>query len=144
MSTSVRRALYGKMAGDTTLNGLLATPPSGWSKSIYHREAPDSAGYPLVIFQKQSGVPTYTMQSGRSAYESDVWLVKAIDRNTTADPAEAVQARLETLLLDATLSISGEELMYLRRESDVEFSEVSDGVTYQHAGALWRLMHQVT
>jgi hypothetical protein len=40
MSTAVRRALYGKMAGDTTLNALLASPPSGWSKSIYHQQAP--------------------------------------------------------------------------------------------------------
>jgi hypothetical protein len=33
MSTAVRRALYGKLAGDTTLNNLLGTPATNYSKS---------------------------------------------------------------------------------------------------------------
>ena len=35
MSVAVRRAIYGKLAGDTTLNTLLATPPSGCSISAF-------------------------------------------------------------------------------------------------------------
>jgi hypothetical protein len=82
MSTAVRRALYGKLAGDTTLNALLGTPATGYSKSIYHQEAPDGA----------------------------------------------------------SLSISGSTLLYLRRQSDVEYPEVDNGVRYSHAGALYRLV----
>lgn len=140
MSTPVRRALYGKLAGDTTLNNLLGTPAAGYSKAIYHQEAPQDADHPLVIFSKQSGVPTQAM-SDPSAYETDIWLVKAVDRNTSADPAESVAARITALLNDASLSISGADTLYLRRQSDVEYSEVDRGQKYQHVGSLFRLIY---
>lgn len=141
MSTPVRRALYGKMSGDTTLNNLLGAPAHGYAKNIYYQQAPETANFPFVLFQKQAGTPTETL-SDPSALETDVWLVKAVDRNTTADPAEAVQARLKGLLNDATLSISGGTLLYLRRDSDVDYPEVRDGNAYQHAGSLWRLIYE--
>lgn len=140
MSTPVRRAIYGKLAADTTLNNLLGTPPTGYSKSIYHQEAPAGATFPFVVFQKQSGVPTEAM-TDPSAMENDIWLVKGIDRNTSADTAEAIQSRVQTLLNDATLSISGGTLLYLRRQSDVEYPETTDGVSYKHAGSLYRLVY---
>lgn len=140
MSTPVRRAIYGKLAGDTTLNNLLATPASGYSKAIYHQTAPSGARFPYVLFNKQSGVPTEAM-SDPSAYETDIWLVKAVDQNTTADPAEAVAARVQTLLNDAALSISGATHLYLRRQSDVEYEEVDQGERYQHVGSLYRLLY---
>lgn len=139
MSTAVRRAIYGKLSGDTTLNGLLGTPATGYSKNIYHGLAPDGASYPLVVFSKQSGVPVEAF-TDPSAYETDIWLVKAIDRATSADTAEAIADRVKTLLNDASLSISGSTLMYLRRQSDVEYPELTDGVRFQHAGSLYRLV----
>jgi len=139
VSTPVRRAIYGKLAGDTTLNGILGTPPAGYSKSIYHQQAPAGAGFPYVLFQKQAGNPTEAF-GDPSAIDTDVWLVKAVDRNTSADPAEAAQARIIVLLNDATLSISGSVLLYLRRQSDVEYPEEIDGVQYKHAGSLFRLV----
>jgi hypothetical protein len=102
MSTAVRRALYGRMAGDTTLNALLGTPAAGFAKAIYHQQAPDEAHFPFVIFQKQSGTPTEAF-TDPSALETDVWLVKGVDRNTTTETAEAIAARIKTLLNDAPL-----------------------------------------
>lgn len=139
MSTPVRRALYGRMSGDVTLTGLLGTPSPGYSQNIYHNMAPDNANFPLVVFSKSSGVPTEAFHDP-SALENDIWLVKAVDRNSTADTAESVSDRLKTLLNDATLSISGATLLYLRRQSDVEYSELVDGVTYLHVGSLYRLV----
>lgn len=139
MSTAIRRALYGRLAGDTTLNALLATPPSGWSKSIYYQQAPANAQFPYVVFNKQSGVPTEAF-GAPSALENDVWLVKGIDQSASADTAESIQARIKTLLNDASLSISGATLLYLRRQSDVDYPEVSDGETYVHSGSLYRLV----
>lgn len=140
MSTAVRRALYGKLAGDTTLNNLLATPPTGYSKNIYYQDAPSTARYPLVVFNKQSGVPTEAM-ADPSALETDVWLVKAIDHATSADVAESIQDRIKVLLNDAALSISGATHLYLRRQSDVEYPEETDGEQYKHAGSLYRLIY---
>ena len=139
MSTPVRRAIYGRMAGDTTLNNLLGAPAAGYSKNIYHQQAPAGAQYPLVVFQKSSGVPTEAF-GDPSAIDTDVWLVKAIGRDTSADPAEAAAARIITLLNDAPLSISGSTLLYLRRQSDVEYPEEVDGQMYQHVGSLYRLV----
>lgn len=139
MSTPVRRAIYGALAGDTTLNNLLGSPATGYSKSIYYQEAPAGAHFPFVIFNKQSGVPTEAF-GDPDALENDVWLVKGIDKSTSADTAESIQARLKTLLNDASLSISGATLLYLRRQSDVEYPETADGVMYKHAGSLFRLV----
>jgi hypothetical protein len=139
MSTPIRRALYGKLAGDTTLNNLLASPPSGYSKSIFDSEAPPQATYPFLVFFKQAGTPTESF-GDPDALDTDVWLVKGVDRGTSADTVEAIQARVQVLLNDATLSISGATLQYLRRESDVQYAEIRDGVTYRNAGAQYRLI----
>lgn len=142
MSTAVRRAVYGKLAGDTTLNNLLGAPPTGYSKAIFHHAAPPDASYPFVLFNKQSGTPTEAL-GDPSALETDTWLVKAVDRNTSADPAEAVAARVQTLLNDGALSISGATHLYLRRQADVEYEEETDGVRYQHVGAVYRLIYDL-
>lgn len=139
MSTAVRRAIYGKLSGDTTLNNLLGAPASGYTKSIYHQEAPSTANYPFVIINKQSGVPTEAF-GDPSALDEDIWLIKGIDRNTSADNAEAIQARCIALLNDSNISISGVTTLYLRRQSDVEYAEIDDGVRFQHAGSLFRLV----
>src|SRR5689334_7879655 len=130
MSIAIRRSLYGKLAGDTTLNNLLASPPNGWSKSIYYQIAPQNAPFPYVIFNKQSGIPSEAF-GDPSALEDTVWLVKAVDRDTTADDAEAVAERITSLLNDTSLSISGASLLYLRRQSDVDYAEVTEGVIYR-------------
>jgi hypothetical protein len=140
MSTAVRRAIYGKLSGDTTLSGMLGTPATGYAKGIYYQEAPAGAGFPFIIMNKQSGVPTETL-TDPSALEADVWMIKAVDRATSADTAEAVQARVQALLNDAVLSIAGADHLYLRRESDLDYGEVANGVTYRHAGSLYRLIY---
>lgn len=139
MSTATRRAIYGKLAGDTTLNNLLGTPAPNYSKSIYHQKAPAGASYPLVIINKQFGTPTEAF-TDPSALETDIWLVKGVNESTSADTVEAIAARCVALLNDSALSISGATTLYLRRQSDVEFPETTDGRSYQHAGSLFRLV----
>jgi Protein of unknown function (DUF3168) len=143
MSTNIRRALYGKLAGDTTLNGLLASPPSSYAKSIFYQQAPPKAAYPFVVFSKVSGIPTETF-GDPTALQTDVWQIKGIDHATSADAVEAISDRLVALLNDASLSISGATRLYLRRESDVDYSEIADGETFLHSGALYRLVIEPT
>lgn len=143
--TAVKRGLYGKLAGDTTLTNLLGTAAPGYSKAIYYEQAPEGADFPFVLISRSASTPTYSFQSGKDAFKADVWQVKAITRDTlqqrSADTAEAIADRIETLLLDASLSISGRSLLYLRPESELDYAEVVDGVTYRHAGSDYRLMH---
>lgn len=144
MSVAVRRALYGKLSGDTTLNGLLGAAPSGYSKSIYYEVAPEGADFPFVVFSKQASTPSYALAS--RVLDEDVWLIKGVGRSEAshadADAVDAIASRLDALLTDGTISISGRIQLYLRRESDVDYAEVEDGVIYQHAGSLYRLMYQ--
>lgn len=144
MSVATRRAIYGKMVGDSTLTGMLGAPAAGYSQNVYYQQAPDGAKFPYIIFSKQAGTPTYTFQTGQAAFDAEVWLVKGVDLATSADTVDAIAARLDALLTDGALSISGRSQMYLRRESDVDYSEEDKGQLYRHAGALFRLVHQVT
>ena len=140
MSTAVRRALYAKMSSDTTLSNMLGTAAPGFTKAIYHQQAPDNAAFPFVVFNKQDGRPVEAM-SDPSAFENNIWMVKGVDRSPSADTVEAIAARLNALLNDGTLAISGGVLMYLRRQSDIEYPEVTDGEQFKHCGALYRLVY---
>ena len=54
---------------------------------------------------------------------------------------DGIASRLNALLTDGALSISGKTQLYLRRESDLpSYSETVDGQRYIHAGALFRLV----
>jgi hypothetical protein len=144
------------MSSDSTLVALLGAPPAGYVKSIYYELAPSSAAFPYVVFQKQAGTPTYTMKAGTApypftadtairfdGYADELWLLKGVDRAQSADSAERIAGRLAWLFTDGpALSISGASQMYLRRDSDVNYSEVADGVEYKHAGATYRLLYQ--
>ena len=141
-TTTAKRGIYGKLAGDTTLNNLLGTPAPNYAKSIYYGVAPQAASFPFVVFSKQDGRPTETF-GDPSAFENDIWMVRGTDRGTdrqAADTAEAIQARVAALLNDAAISISGSTVMYLRRQSDMDFAETDEGVQYHHAGSLYRLV----
>lgn len=145
MSVAVRRALYGKMSGDATLTAMLGSPPSGYSKAIYYQAAPDGAEFPYIVFNKQASTPRYAI--GARAYDDDVWLVKAVIRSSgpggdSPDAADDIASRLDVLLTDGTISISARTQLYLRRVSDVDFSEVSDGTLYRHAGSNFRLIYE--
>jgi hypothetical protein len=139
LSVATRRAIYGKLSGDTTLTGLLGAAPASYTKSIYYGIAPEGAAYPFVIFNKQASTPYYALSE--RVLDNDVWLIKGVDRSSGADVVDAIASRLDALLTDGTISISGHTQLYLRRESDVDYSEESDGVVFRHAGSLYRLMY---
>ena len=73
--------------------------------------------------------------------DDEVWLVKGVDQDASADTVDAVSSRLDALLTDGSISISGKTKLYFRRESDVEYGEVIDGAMYKHSGAYFRLVY---
>ena len=111
MSIPVRRALYGQLTsgGSSLRTAGLGDPAPGYTWAIYYQEAPQGALYPFVIFSKSSGVPTEAFHDP-SALETDVWMVKAVDRDSSSDRAEAIADAIKTLLNDQTLSISWQRL----------------------------------
>ena len=67
MSKNIRQALYGKMAGDSTLTAMLGTASAGYAQSIYYQQAPSDAQFPYVVFFQSSGTPNYTFKVGPRA-----------------------------------------------------------------------------
>ena len=148
MSKASRTAIYGKLAGDSTLTNLLATPTAemlaeGYNQSIFYQQASSKADFPYVIFSQSSGTPTYTFHRGHAALDDELWMVKGVDRSGSADAADNISDRLDALLTDGTVTISGKTQIYLRRESDLpSYSETVDGQRYIHSGALFRLVYE--
>lgn len=147
MSKAVRRSLYGKLAGDSILTAQLGTPAPQHSQSIYHQQAPKGAGFPYLIFQQQAETAAHAFgPNGASIYNNEVWQVQIVDQGNaseaSADKVDDIDSRVQTLLNDGTLSISGAALMYLRRESGLEYPETVDGTQYRHRVGLYRLFRQ--
>lgn len=163
MNVEVRRALYGKMAGDTTLTNMLGAPAPGYTKAIYFEHAPQGSSFPFVLFNFQSGMPTHAMGNGREtgtmphtlpngdpqtlvsgadSFDEEYWFLKGVDKSEGSDAVDAISDRIRTLLTDATLSISGRRLLWLRADGRQRYAEVRDGDTYRHAGTTFRLIHR--
>lgn len=124
-----RRAIYERLNSDATLDTL--------TTGIHHAVAPQTAALPVVVFNRQAGTPTW--QFAGAHIQSDVWQVKAVDKAPSASRAEDIAARIDALLTDAPLEVDDRIVLAIYRESDVEFTETSDGQTYHHIGALYRV-----
>jgi hypothetical protein len=145
---NIRRAIYGKL-NVSALTNQLGTPAHG--AAIYYETAPETAVFPLVLFNKQSGVPTDALGFRRLTpapvdvrlEDTDIWLIKGVTRDSSADVAESIAGQIQLLLNDKPLSPAGGlEVVYLRRQSDVDYGEVIEGVQYKHSGSLYRLVWQ--
>lgn len=133
---AVRQALYKKL-NVSTVTSLLG---SG-SASLVHEVAPPSAKFPICVFAKQSD--TSTQRFGGNAYDSHVWMVKGVVRDTSASAAEDIDKAVRDLLDFGSLTISGGDLMYLARISGIEYQENDGDQVFRHVGGLYRLVVQV-
>lgn len=136
MNLAIRKALFSKLTGAESVTKLL-----GGVTEVYFELAPPEAEYPLVIFARSGGVDSYTF-AGR-AWRDQTWLVKAVDRSTSANVADEIDGAIDELLTDGSLTISGASHMSTRRISDMPpFPETVDGQVYRHAGGLYRISAQ--
>ncbi|MFH0980643.1 MAG: hypothetical protein V2A79_03780 [Planctomycetota bacterium] len=130
---AVDKALYAALTGDGTLTGKLSS-----AAAVYRRVAPPGAVCPYVMFAKQTGSDDYTFS--QRAKSSMPYLVKAVDKSLSADNANDIADRIDVLLTDVALTVTGKTLMYLRRETHVEYDEhAAGGVVYQHVGGIFRI-----
>ncbi len=129
----VRRALWAKLNGEGSVTSLLSAPAA-----IYAEVAPPSANFPLIVFSKSAGTPRYAFQA--RAFDTQVWLVKAVTRDGSADAGEDIAAAVDAALTNAVLTITDGTLLDLRRESDVAYAETEGDRLYRHRGAYFRLI----
>lgn len=127
-----RAAVFTKLNGDSELTALLAT-----ATAIYHRRAPSGAAFPFVIYNKSAGTPLWSFNG--NPLVNQVWLFKAVDRSRSASKAEDIDKRIDVVLTDAVMDLSDGTLLYLRRESDVDYDEGTDpDYIVHHVGGLYR------
>ena len=134
MSTAIRKALYTKLTGTSAVSQKLATPTS-----VFHGEAPADAAYPFVIINKQSNQRTRAF--GKStAFEGEVWMVKAVDRNSTSNRAESISEAVQAALINGTLTVTGVTVEDIYPTGDVDYLETEGDQTYRHHGTLYRIV----
>jgi|TARA_R110002020_G_scaffold47166_6_gene134353 hypothetical protein len=105
---------------------------------VFNGIAPHSTTPPFVVFQAMSKLDEYwSFAGGRGG--SAVYMVKAIDRSPWPKSAGDIDTQIDSVMQDASLSVTGHSLLSCRREEDVYLVEDQEGVIYQHVGGLYRI-----
>ena len=105
---------------------------------VFNGIAPQGTAPPYVVFQAMSKVDEYwSFTGGRGG--SAIYMVKAIDRSPWPKSAGDIDTQVDSVMQDASLSITSHSLLWCRREEDVYLVEDQEGVIYQHVGGLYRI-----
>lgn len=129
----VRAAIVQTLTADGDVTGQLSS-----AGAIFHRQASRTAHTPYVVFQKQSGSRQNVFGGGGVTEES--WLVKAVDYGTSASRAEDIAQAVDEALDGQTVSLSNGLTAYMLHETDVDYAEQVGDETYQHVGAIYRII----
>lgn len=127
----IRRAIYQKITGSAAITALL-----GNATSVFHEVAPPGSPHPYVIFALSAGSDRHLF--GARAFRQQTWLIKAVARTDTHDVADNIDAAIDSLLFNASITLESGELLDVRRVSDVSYLEENDGNQIRHSGGLYR------
>ena len=131
-SSDIDNALIAKLAADAT---LLALCPNG----VYYGEAPpNSTRFVIVSLTEQVDGDQFSSR----AYEDALYLVKAVMLSTAAGDIKAAAARIDVLLDQQPLTVSGYTVTTMRRQGRVRVPEVDDTdptIRWQHRGGYYQV-----
>jgi len=116
------------LEADVTLNALA-------SGGAWYGPADDGTAFPIVSVA-QRGSPRRDYTQGADGYDVYTYIVKAIT-SRDADGAEAIAARIHTLLHRQPLTVTGRTHMATLYQTNVSYPETIDGVTYWHEGGVY-------
>lgn len=128
-------ALYTLLTGDATLAAIVT---GSWHRHFIKQGVDTIAG----VYAQVSAVPVYSLGSARAIDFWDIlYIIKTVEKSTSAANGYAAKDRLLTLLNGGSLSLSGYTLMDMHIEQDIEEVEPSDNINlpYQHIGGYFRL-----
>lgn len=130
------------LANDSGLISLGLTTKSGGLGRIYKNMAPQATSAdpvvpPYGIFQKMSGSDVYV--HGRRERRTLVYMVKFVDKGSSSKRAGMLDERADELLTLRPLSGAGFQVDRVFRTGDIDFTEDSSGVLYQHIGGIYRM-----
>jgi hypothetical protein len=100
----LRKAVYDRLAGDAVLVGLLGG-------ARIHDEAPRGQGGPHVTFERWQADDASVPERRMTRHEAELALWPG--EGAASARALAIAARIETLLHDASLMLTGHRLVFL-------------------------------
>lgn len=125
---NLEEALYAKLSGDSTLSALA---PSG----VWRDTAPEGTTGVFVIVAQTAAADAYTLSKRAwTAYKYDV---QAIGPGESAAGVLDAAAQIDTVLNDATWSVTGGSVLVSRRVNAFTYVELDSGERYQHAGGTY-------
>ena len=132
-SAAVDAALVAKLSGDATLAGYM-------TGGVYMDIAPSgSTKFVIVSLIIEQDEPMF---AGR-AFEDAVYLIKAVELSTTGTTVNAAAARIDTLLDQQSLTVTGYSHMVTRRQERVRYTDVDDAnpdTRWQHRGGQYQVV----
>jgi hypothetical protein len=129
--TAAETWLYSKLSADATLLGLVST-------RIYGYVAPPQTTYPLVIYQYQAGHDVGGVSAVR-IMSQEVYVVKAVGRDTSFSTLKPIAKRIDELLHRASGSTADGQVLACVREQPFRMVEVEDGIEYRYLGGIYRI-----
>jgi hypothetical protein len=137
-SGNVDLALVGKLAGDATLTTLA---PGG----VWREVAPQGVAEPYVVVQLMGHQDTYELNRAQ-AFEDCTYMVKAVQQANSGAAVQAVADRVQALLQNGTLTITGYRLVTMMRLERIAYVEIDEDRDrrYQHRGGLYRVLVEPT
>ena len=131
-SSNIDNALIAKLASDST---LLALCPNG----VYWAEAPPvSTRFVIVSFVESHDEQMF----GGRAFEMPHYTVKAVMRSNAGGNIQAAAARIDVLLEQQPLTVTGYTVTCVRRVSPIRETEVDDldeAIRWQHRGGVYEV-----
>lgn len=118
--TALGSAIYARLSGQGTVN-------------VYYALAPQGGTPPYCIYQRQDAVDEYTFTSSEVSTD---YIVKVVSNRNWPGEAQSVYGHIHTAMQNASLSISGYQLLRCRRLSTIEYRE-PDG--FWHIGGVYRI-----
>jgi|SRR6185295_17355304 len=139
-SQDIDTALLTKLSSDAT---LLSYVPNG----VYFDEAPpNSTQFVIISLVDEADDAIF----GGRKFEDGHYLIKAVARTTAINAASNVRsaaARIDALLEDTTLTVSGYTTFEVSRESRIRITEVDDAdptIRWYHRGGQYRVQMTLT
>jgi len=127
-SGDIDAALSAKLLADGTLTTLM---PDGVWFDVAKKGA---TKFIIVSLLSEEDEPMF---QGR-AFEDGLYLVKAVSLESTGANVKAAAARIDALLDNGTLTVSGYSVMRMNRVTRVRYTEVDEtnaDIRWQHRGA---------
>ncbi len=132
MADPIRTALVQRLLATPAVTSLL-----GQANGVFHRVAPRGAVPPYVVLHRQAETDNWAFSG--PPLERDLWTVKAICRGSSSGPADDLAKAITAALNDAPITIADYALLYLRRESKIDYGERDGADEFHHVGGIFRL-----